>query len=91
MYVDSLIALLTVNTMPLATLKAVAEHGHPDAGFSSRDIVDPRELPASLGSVGIDFADVTATVEREGSEKFAASFDELLLRLLEKVQSERRR
>ena len=69
----------------------VAEHGHPDAGFSSRDIVGARKLLASLGSVGIDFADVTATVEREDLEKFAASFDELLLRLLEKVQSERRR
>jgi transaldolase len=84
MYVDALIAPLTVNTMPLTTLKAVAEHGDPNAGFTRKDIIDARELLASLGSMGIDFADVTATVEREGVEKFAASFDELLPRLRER-------
>lgn len=81
MYVDSLIAPQTVNTMPLATLRAVADHGDPDAGFSSEDVVTARELLGSIEKLGIDFADVTATVEREGLEKFSASYDGLMASL----------
>ena len=37
-----------------------------------------------LAAVGVDYNDVTATLEREGIEKFVASLDELLQRIDEK-------
>jgi transaldolase len=39
---------------------------------------------AALEQAGVDYDDVTATLEREGVEKFAASFDDLLDGLREK-------
>jgi transaldolase len=89
MYVDSLVAPRTVNTMPLATLQAVADHGSDHTGFSDADIHAARDLLAALPGAGIDYDDVTAVVEREGLDKFAASFDELLPQLDAKIRSSR--
>ena len=40
-----------------------------------------------LAEAGVDYDDVTDTLEREGVEKFAASFDELLEALSAKRES----
>jgi transaldolase len=77
MYVDELVAPDTVNTMPLATLRAVADHGVPRSGITAADISDARGTLDRLAAVGIDYADLITTIEREGLEKFAASFDEI--------------
>ena len=37
-----------------------------------------------LAAAGVDYDDVTATLEREGIEKFVASFDEVLQRVGDK-------
>lgn len=87
MYVDSLVAPDTVNTMPRDTLAAVADHGDPRRGFSGRDLAEARAVLESLSEGGIDYADVTATLEREGLEKFSASFDEAMA-LLERRRAE---
>ena len=86
MYVDSLIAADTVNTMPLETLRAVADHGHPDAEFSTGEITEAGAVLASLERAGIDYADVTATIEREGLEKFSAAFQEVTTLLSSKLR-----
>jgi transaldolase len=78
MYVDSLVAPQTVNTMPLETLRAVADHGDPHAGFSGDDITEARAVLAALERAGIPYRDVTDTIERQGLEKFSASFDEVI-------------
>ncbi len=80
MYVDELIALDTVNTMPEATIRAFQDHGSPDAGpFGEAEIADARAVLRALGEAGIDYEDVTNHVlEREGVDKFVASFDELI-------------
>ncbi|NGM14423.1 transaldolase [Verrucosispora sp. WMMA2044] len=77
-YVEELIAPGTVNTMPEPVIHAYAEHGetHPDTVTGAYD--DAREVFAALESVGVDLADVIATLEREGVEKFEASWQELL-------------
>jgi transaldolase len=85
MYVDSLVAPQTVNTMPLDTLRAVAEHGDPEPGFSSDDVVAARHVLDRIDSLGIAYDDVTATIERQGLEKFSASFDEVMDLLTSKV------
>ena len=89
MYVDSLIAPNTVNTMPLQTLRAVADHGNPDAGFSAEDVAEAHSVLAALERIGISYDDVTATIERQGLEKFSASFEEVVELLNNKLQTGR--
>ena len=85
MYVDSLIAPQTVNTMPLKTLRAVADHGDTDAGFSREDVTEARSVLNELERAGIRFDDVTDTIEREGLDKFSASFQEIVTLLSDKL------
>ncbi len=78
MYVEQLIAPGVVNTMPEATIHAFAEHGEvkPDTITTSYDAA--RKVFSDLEAVGVDFADVVDTIEREGVEKFVASWSDLL-------------
>jgi transaldolase len=77
LYVDELVVAGTVNTMPEATLEAVAAHGdiHGDAvrGTYERAAADL----AALGGLGIDYDDVVRVLEHEGVDKFEASWAEL--------------
>jgi transaldolase len=78
MYVEELIGPDTVNTMPEETVKAFQDHGEV-RGNTLEDGVDAaRALIDELESIGISYDDVTETLEREGVEKFADSFTELL-------------
>ena len=82
-YVEQLIGPETVDTMPEETIRAYQDHGRPAARLEL-DIDEARDVLAALALAGVDYDDVTATLEREGVEKFAASFDELLDGLCEK-------
>jgi transaldolase len=77
-YVDQLIVHGVVNTMPEKTMDAVADHGesHDDnvTGYGPQ-AAETFEL---LSGVGIDVPDVYVTLEREGVEKFEASWTDLL-------------
>lgn len=77
MYVDELVAPMTVNTMPLATLRAVSNHGEQPSRFGASDIAEGRRNLDALADIGIDYDDVTATIERDGLDKFTASFNEI--------------
>jgi len=74
-YVDGLVAPTTVNTMPMATLLAVAERSEIDPGSAERD---PGPALAQLAEAGIDMTDVTDTLLREGIEKFVEPYDKLI-------------
>lgn len=78
MYVSDLVITGTVNTMPGTTLTAFADHGtvpaHPP---TAADYAAAEAHLASLEGAGVDFANVTDTLEREGLEKFEASWAEL--------------
>jgi transaldolase len=78
MYVTQLIAPDTVNTMPEATLLAVADHGVVAADTGAGGYDHARALFASLSSLGIDIDDVTELLESEGVQKFIDSWRELL-------------
>ncbi|MFE9693991.1 transaldolase [Micromonospora sp. NPDC005806] len=78
MYVEDLIAPGTVNTMPEATIHAVADHGEVRADTVTSCYDDARKAFNDLQNVGVDMADVVAVLEREGVEKFEASWLELL-------------
>jgi transaldolase len=78
MYVEDLIAPGVVNTMPEPTIHAFADHGEVRADTVTGYYDDARRVIADLAAVGVDFDDVTDTLEREGVEKFEASFVELI-------------
>ncbi|HEV2149861.1 MAG TPA: transaldolase [Longimicrobiaceae bacterium] len=83
-YVEELIGPDTVNTMPLATVEAFADHGE------ARRTVDEemdraREELRALGELGIDLDAVTDQLQVEGVEKFAKSFGEMLQTVEEKM------
>jgi transaldolase len=77
LYVDTLIGPDTVNTMPEATLDAFADHGTL-ARTVDADLDGAHRTIDALGSVGVDMADVTDVLEREGVAAFEKSYDELL-------------
>jgi transaldolase len=77
LYVDELIGPDTVNTMPEETIKDFQDHGHPRPRLEA-DLEQARKLFDDLAGVGVDYEDVTDTLEREGVEKFADAFADLL-------------
>jgi len=78
MYVTQLVAPNTVNTMPQATLEAVADHGVVTGPTGARGYDEARAHFAALHDVGIDIDDVTELLETEGVQKFIDSWSELL-------------
>jgi len=66
-----------VNTMPEETIQAFQDHGKV-ANTLEQGIDQARKLFDDLAQAGIDYDDVTETLEREGVEKFADSFSELI-------------
>jgi transaldolase len=77
LYVDTLIARHTVNTLPPATLKAFLDHGKV-APTLEAGLDEAEEQMAHLAEVGVDMAAVTARLQEEGVDAFARSFDSLL-------------
>ncbi len=84
-YIEELIGPETVNTMPLATLRAFADHGRvePTLGRHLEEI--DAQLRAAQG-FGIDLGAVYDGLLEEGIEKFSASYRQLLGLLDEKRQ-----
>jgi transaldolase len=77
MYVEELIGPETVNTMPQETIEAFQDHGRV-AETLTKGVDEAHKLLEDLAKVGVDYDDVVETLEREGVQKFADSFDELL-------------
>jgi len=78
MYVVDLAAPGTVNTMPTKTMQAVADHGVLAGDQVTGNYDDARKVLNAIERLGISYADVTADLEREGVDKFAKSWAELL-------------
>jgi transaldolase len=77
LYVESLIGPETVNTMPEETIRAFQDHG--TVALTLEDGVDDaKRLLDELAEAGVDYDDVTDTLEREGVEKFSESFSDLI-------------
>jgi transaldolase len=78
MYVEELVAPGTVNTMPEATLHAMADHGTVRGNTASSGYDQARQVFADLEALGIGYQDVVTVLEDEGVAKFAASWQEML-------------
>ncbi len=83
MYVEELIGPHTVNTMPEETIVAFQDHGRV-ADTLEQGIDDAKQVLEDLRDAGIDYDDVTETLEREGVQKFIDSFVELKQGIREK-------
>ena len=83
MYVEELIGPETVNTMPKETIEAFQDHGEV-ALTLEQGLHDARAVFRKLVEIGVSYDDITETLEREGVEKFADSFNELIEGIEEK-------
>jgi transaldolase len=77
MYVVELVAPDTVNTLPEATLDAVADHGEIRGDTVAGSYDDARKVIADLESLGIGYDDVIEVLEAEGVQKFEDSYAQL--------------
>ena len=80
-YVTGLVAPGVINTMPEATLNAVADHGEiPDDSIHGT-YEQSQAVLGDLAALGIDYDDVVQTLEDQGVTAFDASWDHLGQRL----------
>ena len=80
LYVEELVGPETVNTIPPATLDAFRDHGEARPSLAEGWEEAAGNL-RDLAEVGIDFAEATEALQREGLEKFSQPFDDLLTAL----------
>lgn len=78
LYVTELVAPNTVNTMPEKTLEATFDHGEITGDTVTGNYGDAKGVLDALAGLGVDYDDVTATLEREGVDKFNVSWGELV-------------
>jgi transaldolase len=76
-YVSGLVAPETVNTMPGATLAAFGDHGEVTGNTITGRYADAERELDELKQAGIDLADVTDHLEREGLASFERSWAQL--------------
>jgi transaldolase len=78
LYVDDLVGPNTVNTMPPATLTAFDDHGSIDPSALTEGVDEADNQIRRLGTLGVDFSEITSDLQTEGVAAFAASYDDLL-------------
>ena len=77
LYIRSLAAPFTVNTMPEGTLKALADHGAISEMLPA-DGGDSEEVLARFAGAGIDVDALAAQLQDEGAKSFVGSWQELM-------------
>jgi len=77
LYVDGLAAPNTVNTMPEATLKAMADHGTA-MSVLARNGGDGEQTLSDFANVGVNVGALAEKLQRDGADAFVQSWRELL-------------
>ncbi|HXY24139.1 MAG TPA: transaldolase [Candidatus Acidoferrum sp.] len=83
LYVESLAAPFTVNTMPEATLNALAKHKKL-ASILPADGGDCEEVLSQFANSGIDVDALAGQLQEEGAKSFVKSWDELMSQIVSK-------
>lgn len=78
MYVSELVAPNTVNTVPVKTLDAFADHGWVDTGSIVGRAAESQQVFDDIAAQGVDLDDVFAVLEDEGVSKFEVAWNELI-------------
>ena len=86
LYVSELAGPNTVNTMPEDTIDAVLEEGNLHGDTLTGAQTDAKEVFDQLKAAGVDMDDVVAVLEKEGVDKFVASWSELLESMAERLK-----
>jgi transaldolase len=77
LYVKALAAPFTVNTMPEATLKALADHGEIRE-IMSADGGDYDTVLDEFATAGVDIYELAAKLQDEGAKSFVTSWNDLM-------------
>lgn len=88
-YVVDLVAPHTVNTMPEATLNAVADHGVIVGNTIAGTYEEAARLFEELAEAGIDYDDVVERLEADGVRQFVDAWNDLLSQLEYQLAFER--
>jgi transaldolase len=86
LYIEALAAPDTINTMPDATLLALADHGQI-RGVMPEDGGDAESVIAEFERAGVDVTALAEQLQREGAEAFVKSWNALLERLAAKCEA----
>ncbi|MFN8548317.1 MAG: transaldolase family protein, partial [Candidatus Eisenbacteria bacterium] len=85
LYVDTLVGMHCVNTMPLDTIHATQDHGKITPNTVESNLEDAREHFGMLALHGISFQTITDQLLDEAIQKFNEPYDKLLASLGEKM------
>ena len=86
LYITSLAAPLTINTIPERTLKALADHGRLGAVMPAHG-GDCEEVLAEFTKAGIDIEALAARLQEDGAIAFVRSWDELMKSIASKGEA----
>ena len=78
LYVDTLIAPHTVNTMPQSTLDAFLDHGKVKVDAITSQLESASTTLAALSALGISLDAITDALEADGVKKFEDAWISLL-------------
>jgi transaldolase len=81
LYVDELVGRDTVNTLAQASIDALRDHGDPQPDTITRAVDEAQRIIDELPAAGIDYDDLTATLERDGVDSFTRSYRDCLASL----------
>jgi transaldolase len=87
MYVEELVGPDTVNTMPRETVEAVLDHAEIRGDTLLEDPQEASRILDAFESAGVSYDEVVQVLEKEGVEKFAKSFADLIDGLDSKLKS----
>jgi transaldolase len=86
LYIQALAAPFTVNTMPEATLTALAEHGEINAVMAADGGNSEAKL-AEFSKAGVDLDALAAQLQDEGAKSFVKSWNELMAVIASKSEA----
>jgi transaldolase len=87
MYITELVVPNTVNTMPEKTMMAFADHGEVRGDMVSGTKAEAQQVLDDLERVGVSYDDVVDVLEKEGVEKFEASWNELVVDVKQELEA----
>jgi len=73
----------TINTLPIETLTAYRNQGHPKTTLEE-DVFEADKVLDNLSLLGIDLAQSTQLLEEQGVQKFSTALDQLMVSLKKK-------
>jgi transaldolase len=77
LYIEGLVAPLTINTMPESTLKAFADHGKLGPELRG-DAGDAEKMLGEFRKAGVDLTALALKLQNDGAASFVASWNNLL-------------